>query len=321
MKKIKILIYLFISFFQKINSKFIQNEINCYFDNNYDLNQVTEIHPIQIQQNYHHLSIFIDLINISNDIQLILKLKNSKEILHKIFLLNSFNKYESNITVNNLCKKKILEKDKLIDDYFKTEINDLIIIPIINKNSEFNNSDILGSICSIDINSKRPVLGILEINPNKINDINIIKIIHQIFHIMGFNYRYIKNFSKYETFANKLLKSEVEKKTIYLPNCLKTYDKIFGKCIKREELFNYNNNKIKYSSHWFLTNVIQDIMNLEQKNRFFITELEFSFFEDNNWYKPDMSICGIKTYEEYYYKQMIIYSFLKFYLYKIQFSK
>jgi len=311
MKKIKILIYLFISFFQKINSKFIQNEINCYFDNNYDLNQVTEIHPIQIQQNYHHLSIFIDLINISNDIQLILKLKNSKEILHKIFLLNSFNKYESNITVNNLCKKKILEKDKLIDDYFKTEINDLIIIPIINKNSEFNNSDILGSICSIDINSKRPVLGILEINPNKINDINIIKIIHQIFHIMGFNYRYIKNFSKYETFANKLLKSEVEKKTIYLPNCLKTYDKIFGKCIKREELFNYNNNKIKYSSHWFLTNVIQDIMNLEQKNRFFITELEFSFFEDNNWYKPDMSICGIKTYEEYYLEKNVFEIFIE----------
>ena len=45
MKKIKILIYLFISFFQKINS--IQNEINCYFDNNYDLNQVTEIHPFR----------------------------------------------------------------------------------------------------------------------------------------------------------------------------------------------------------------------------------------------------------------------------------
>jgi len=311
MKKIKILIYLFFFFFQKINSKFIQNEINCYFDNNYDLNQVTEIHAIEIQQNFHHLSIFIDFINISNNIQLILKLKNAKEILHKIFVLKSFNKYESNITVNNLCKKKILDKDKLIDDYFKKEINDLIIIPIINKNSKFNNSDILGSICSIDINTKRPILGILEINPDKINDINIIKIIHQIFHIMGFNYRYIKNFSKYETFANKLLKTEVEKKNIYLPNCLKTYDKIFGKCIKREELFNYNKNKIKYSSHWFLTNAIQDIMNIYQKNRFFITELEFSFFEDNKWYKPDMTICGIKTYKEYYLEKNVFEIFIE----------
>ena len=51
-------------------------------------------------------------------------------------------------------QKKILEKDKLIDDHFKKEINDLILIPIINKNSIFINSDILGSICSIDINSK-----------------------------------------------------------------------------------------------------------------------------------------------------------------------
>lgn len=305
MKGIKILIYLFIFFFIKIKSDFIQNEINCYFDNNYNSNLITEIHPIETKQNFHHLSVFIDFINISKNIQLILKLKNSIEILNKLFILNTFKRYKSNITINNLCKKKILEKDKLIDDYFKKEINDLIIIPIINKNNIFINSDILGSICSIDINSKRPILGILEINPDKINNININQIIHHIFHLMGFNYRNIKFFNKYETFANKLLKSEVEKKNIYLPNCLKTYDKIFGKCIKREELFNYNKHKIKYSSHWFITNEIKDIMNIYQKDRFFITELDFSFFEDNKWYKPDMSICGIKTYEEYYLEKNV----------------
>ena len=311
MKRIKILIYLLISFFLKIKSKFIQNEINCYFDDNYNSNLLTEIHPIETKQHYHHLSVFIDFINISKNIQLILKLKYSIEILHKIFILNSFNRYESDVTVNNLCKKKILEKDKLINDYFKKEINDLIIIPIINKNSIFINSDILGSICSIDINSKRPILGILEINPDKINNINMNKIIHQIFHLMGFNYRNIKYFNKYETFANKLLKSEVEKKNIYLPNCLKTYDKIFGKCIKREELFNYNKHKIKYSSHWFITNEIKDIMSVYQKDRFFITELDFSFFEDIKWYKPDMSICGIKKYEEYYLEKNVFEILIK----------
>ena len=106
MKKIKNLIYLFISLFLKINSQSIQNEINCYFDNNYNSNQLTEIHSIEEQENYHHLSIFFDFFNISKNYQLILKLKNSKEILHKLFMLNIFNKYISNITVNNLCKKK-----------------------------------------------------------------------------------------------------------------------------------------------------------------------------------------------------------------------
>ena len=304
MNKIKIFMYLFISFFFKINSLFIQNEINCYFDNDYNSNLITEINSIEIHQNNHHLSVNIDFINISNNIQLILNLKKSIEILNKLFMLNSFSKYQSNVTINNLCKNKILEKDKYIDNYFKREIYDLIIIPIINNNSKYNNSDILGKICSIDKNSKRPILGILEINQDKIKEININKIIHQIFHIMGFNYRNINNFNKYETFANQLLK-EVEKKIIYLPNCLKTYDKIFGKYIRTEELFNYNNHDINYSSHWSLTNDIKDIMNIYQKDRFFITELDISFFEDNKWYKPDMSICGIKTYEEYYLEKNV----------------
>ena len=291
-----------------------QKKIKCYFDYNFDQSNITEI--LITEQNfykikkYHNFLLYIDYDNLkryNNTIsktkidKIIYLLKTSQNLLHKLFLSNNSNFFYYNSSINNLCKNKIYNKEKYIQDFEKNLMKDLIIIPILKKNDKFSNSKILGNICAIEKNTNRPILGYLNINPEKIKKITLNEILHQIFHIMGFNYKLTENFNKYQSISYSLLGNKVEKNIINIPSCLNVLNKIRGKCLEINNIFKNSIDdlkSVKYSSHWFSQIKVKDIMNIYKRNRIYINEIILAYFFDSNWYRADMSLCNVKNLEE-----------------------
>ena len=312
---IKYIFFFFLPiFFSKLKKspKSDQKKIGCDFDDIFDISNINEI--LLTEKNfseikkYHNFLLYFDYDNLKENYKsisnikinkIINLLKTSQKILNKLFLSNNSDFFYHNLSINYLCKNKIYKNEKYIRDLKNNSIKDLIIIPFLNKNK--NNKQVLGNICAIEKYTKRPILGYLEINPEKINKLKLNTILHQIFHIMGFNYKLTENFNKYPSISYALLGNNVEKNIINTPSCLKVLEKVRGKCLELNNIFkNFLSDlkSVKYSSHWFSQIKLKDIMNVYKKNRIYINEIVLAYFFDSKWYRADMSLCNVKNFEE-----------------------
>jgi hypothetical protein len=306
-----------------INSKIVNitshgKIVDCFFDENFNFTNIYEIsltnNNNSYKKNYHNFLLYIDYNNLKNYSKnysveninkIITLLKDSQKILNKLFLSHNTYKYFHNLPINDLCLKEIYENKKYIQDFAQNSINDLIIVPYFKENEKFINNKVLGNICLIEQFTNRPILGYLEINPEKIRKIKLNTILHQIFHIMGFNYKLLnENFNIYKSISYSLLGNNVEKNIINFPSCLNVLEKIVGKkSLKYNKIFinRLKDEKLKsieFSSHWFSKIYIKDIMNIYKRKRIYINEIILAYFFDTNWYRSDMSLCNMKNFKE-----------------------
>ena len=138
-------------------------------------------------EDYHSLKIYFDNSNIINEIgkskisKIIKDLNEISDILSNLITIKKIQwiKYTNDKIFNIKIKlnKKISEG-----------INaDLIIIPLIDNSI----NQVLGRMCLIDNNSKRSIINLLYLPQDLNYDKN--QILHQLFHILGFNANKIKN--------------------------------------------------------------------------------------------------------------------------------
>ena len=222
----------------------------CIFHEYSNIKNLSKI-KLKINKNiedYHPLNIFVDYSNIINQKQkskLINELNYVSDILNQLISIKNIQwiKY----TNDSICNIKIKLNEKISEG-----INaDLIIIPLIDNSI----NQVLGRMCLIDNNSKRSIINLLYLPQNFKYNKN--QILHQLFHILGFN-------------ANKIRIN----KSSYVKT-FSTYKKLFSK----EKRFN---NKI---SDWDNKVIIKDIMSNETKYED-ISELTLSLLKDkNNNYK------------------------------------
>ena len=199
-------------------------------------------------EDYHPLNIFVDYSNIINQKEkskLINELNYVSDILNQLISIKNIQwiKY----TNDSICNMKIK-----LNETISEGINaDLIIIPLIDNSI----NQVLGRMCLIDDESKRSIINLLYLPQDFKYNKN--QILHQLFHILGFNTNNIKiNQNSYaKTFS--------------------TYKKLFS-------ALNEFNNKI---SDWDNKVIIKDIMSNETKFED-ISELTLSLLKDkNNNYK------------------------------------
>ena len=211
--------------------------------------KIKKISKINLKTNknieeYHPLNIFVDYSNIINQKQKS-KLKNElndvSNILKQLISIKNIQKIK--YKGKKVCNMKI-KLNKKISEGINT---DLIIIPLIDKSI----NQVLGRMCLIDNNSKRSIINLLYLPQNFKYNKN--QILHQLFHILGFNTNNIKiNRNSYaKTFS--------------------TYKKLFS-------ALNEFNNKI---SDWDNKVIIKDIMSNETKYED-ISELTLSLLKDKN---------------------------------------
>ena len=222
----------------------------CIFHEYSNIKNLSKI-KLKINKNiedYHPLNIFVDYSNIINQKQkskLINELNYVSDILNQLISIKNIQwiKY----TNDSICNIKIKLNEKISEG-----INaDLIIIPLIDNSI----NQVLGRMCLIDNNSKRSIINLLYLPQDLNYDKN--QILHQLFHILGFN-------------ANKIRIN----KSSYVKT-FSTYKKLFSK----EKRFN---NKI---SDWDNKVIIKDMMSNENKYED-ISELTLSLLKDkNNNYK------------------------------------
>ena len=195
-------------------------------------------------EDYHPLNIFVDYSNIINQKQkskLINELNNVSNILKQLISIKNIQKIK--YKGKKVCNMKI-KLNKKISEGINT---DLIIIPLIDKSI----NQVLGRMCLIDNNSKRSIINLLYLPQNFKYNKN--QILHQLFHILGFNTNNIKiNRNSYaKTFS--------------------TYKKLFS-------ALNEFDNKI---SDWDNKVIVKDIMSNETKYED-ISELTLSLLKDKN---------------------------------------
>ena len=195
-------------------------------------------------EDYHPLNIFVDYSNIINQKQkskLINELNNVSNILNQLISIKNIQKIK--YKGKKVCNMKI-KLNKKISEGINT---DLIIIPLIDKSI----NQVLGRMCLIDNNSKRSIINLLYLPQNFKYNKN--QILHQLFHILGFNTNNIKiNRNSYaKTFS--------------------TYKKLFS-------ALNEFDNKI---SDWDNKVIVKDIMSNETKYED-ISELTLSLLKDKN---------------------------------------
>ena len=195
-------------------------------------------------EDYHPLNIFVDYSNIINQKEkskLINELNYVSDILNQLISIKNIQwiKY----TNDSICNMKIK-----LNETISEGINaDLIIIPLIDNSI----NQVLGRMCLIDDESKRSIINLLYLPQDFKYNKN--QILHQLFHILGFNTKKIKiNQNSYaKTFS--------------------TYKKLFS-------ALNEFNNKI---SDWDNKVIIKDIMSNETKFED-ISELTLSLLKDKN---------------------------------------
>jgi hypothetical protein len=218
----------------------------CIFHEYSNIKNLSKI-KLKINKNiedYHPLNIFVDYSNIINQKQkskLINELNDVSNILKQLISIKNIQKIK--YKGKTVCKMKI----KLNKKISKGINADLIIIPLIDKSI----NQVLGRMCLIDNNSKRSIINLLYLPKDFKYNKN--QILHQLFHILGFN-------------ANKIRIN----KSSYVKT-FSTYKKLFSK----EKRFN---NKI---SDWDNKVIIKDIMSNENKYED-LSELTLSLLKDKN---------------------------------------
>ena len=191
---------------------FILSSQKCLFNNFKNSNKILNIN-FNMKNNtldYHPLNIYFDFSNI-------LEQKNKK--MQNSYLLNIF-KDVSNIlyqliTIKNIksisfVEKKICNMDlKLNKNITKGIDSDLIVIPLIDKSVK----EVVGKVCYIDKFSKNSIISLLYLPENFL--FNKKEVLHQLFHILGFNVNNIQINKNYHitTFkTNKKLLNDLKNK-------------------------------------------------------------------------------------------------------------
>ncbi len=134
-------------------------------------------------EDYHPLNIFVDYSNIINQKEkskLINELNYVSDILNQLISIKNIQwiKY----TNDSICNMKIK-----LNETISEGINaDLIIIPLIDNSI----NQVLGRMCLIDDESKRSIINLLYLPQDFKYNKN--QILHQLFHILGFNTKKIK---------------------------------------------------------------------------------------------------------------------------------
>ena len=294
-------------------------------------NSTMRSHPLLITYDYSNI---INLKRINN---LKIILETSSNYLSKILDVNTQTKIKTNKNIIQLCENKFdkYDKEKLLNGYN----TDLLVIPFINNLV----NDIKGGVCVYSSENFRPIISYLEISNKYLieektleeNQENILQIIHQLIHILGFTKNIMKQLPNLKPYNSSIF--YIEKDSFNYP-LLGTFQTLqSGRII----LNNYNLKGIDveislepdfFNPHWSKNINLNDIMvNSDNNNNYnnYISMLTVSFLEETNWYSQSLFGCNfIQKYEDYFcvfFKGKCLngnnpFYYIFYYIYKGKFS-
>lgn len=301
---------------------FLINYINskCYFDINkkkyiiYSMSFNKTYNQTNNDKNgYHPINIHLDFSLF--DTQLISTEPYKNKVKQE--LISTVQKISNLIHIKN---NKLIEVNTNLSHchpsltHFNTSIRsgikaDILIYPMFSKLEQ--SKYVTGGICLADRKTVRTVVGYLLINskydvvsPDSIKRIFQVELIHQFFHILGFNYAYILNFPSIENgYYEKYDQIEImgyffNIATEMVNNAAdKYYEEVNGMSLLSD------NNKNKVESHWGINLNQYDIMRPNEFRDDIISEFTLGFLEDSGWYKLNLASCGCSNNGECYFNK------------------
>ena len=304
---------LFIFLINYINSK-------CYFDANRKLNPIYTFllnktyEPTNNDKNgYHPINIHLDFS--LYDTQFFSTEAYKEEIKQEIYstaqklsnLIHTKNNKLLTINTNlSVCHPSLTHFNTSIRNGIKA---DILIYPFF---SRFEISKyITGGICLAEVGTTRPIVGYLLINkkynvisPQNIKNIFKVELIHQFFHILGFNWGSVLFFPSIE-YRYYERKEHIERMG-YVFNIItemvnnaadKYYEEVNGVSLVNDH------SKNKVESHWSTNIYYYDVMKPNDFRDDVISEFTLGFFDDSGWYKMNLASCGCSNNGECFFNK------------------
>ena len=325
MKKFWVLFSL-ISFFNLINNQLQYNILKsliCGAGLIESPELISFTNSIEKESNYSPIRIFIDFTNFDQTSSSYSDVSKSKELIKEKLLraadlmqqIIKVRRFKSNLILTN----EIIEKHNL-SSYDTNLISgipyDLIIFPKFKSSAYrtiYNSLKYInfhGFPLIIDSNTKRPITGIIDIydldysNMGNLNTFLINSFIHQLIHIMVFDYKLITIFPNYSSppIANKIDYTGYQSRYYITSPKVFEYTKrhfncsvnIIGLQLDNSGFKYINSNQLTY--HWeprFMTGDIMSPFPYEEES---ISEITLALFEDSNWYNVNYYTGGLFRY-------------------------
>ncbi len=278
---------------------------------------------IEKESNYSPIRIFIDFTNFDQTSSSYSDVSKTKELIKEKLLraadlmqqIIKVRRFKSNLILTN----EIIEKHNL-SSYDTNLISgipyDLIIFPKFKSSAYrtiYNSVKYInfhGFPLIIDSNTKRPITGIIDIydldysNMGNLNTFLINSFIHQLIHIMVFDYKLITIFPNYSSppIANKIDYTGYQSRYYITSPKVFEYTKrhfncsvnIIGLQLDNSGFKYINSNQLTY--HWeprFMTGDIMSPFPYEEES---ISEITLALFEDSNWYNVNYYTGGLFRY-------------------------
>ena len=325
MKKFWVLFSL-ISFFNLINNQLQYNILKsliCGAGLIESPELISFTNSIEKESNYSPIRIFIDFTNFDQTSSSYSDVSKTKELIKEKLLraadliqqIIKVRRFKSNLILTN----EIIQKHNL-SSYDTNLISgipyDLIIFPKFKSSAYrtiYNSLKYInfhGFPLIIDSNTKRPITGIIDIydldysNMGNLNTFLINSFIHQLIHIMVFDYKLITIFPNYSSppIANKIDYTGYQSRYYITSPKVFEYTKrhfncsvnIIGLQLDNSGFKYINSNQLTY--HWeprFMTGDIMSPFPYEEES---ISEITLALFEDSNWYNVNYYTGGLFRY-------------------------